>query len=331
MNTRRWVPLLTGLVAVLGLAAAPGVVSPFMLQFLINLFMLAILAESWNIIGGFTGYASFGNVAFFGVGAYTAGVLMTRLGIPFALALPAGGIVAMLFAALVGLPILRLKGHYFAIATLGVAETMREVVYNLEFTGKGTGLVMPILRSALPFFYLMLGILLAVTLVNWWLSGSRFGYGLIAIREDEDAAAVMGINAPLYKTIAFALSGAFTGLAGGVYAYWITFIDPDSVFKVIITVQLIIMAVFGGTGTVLGPLLGSLVLASLSEWLSTQLVTLAELANGVIIVLVVLFMPQGHLRSDPAADVVAALFFQEPPRVPDLGETRSTARRLAER
>jgi branched-chain amino acid transport system permease protein len=166
-------------------------------------------------------------------------------------------------------------------------------VYNLEFTGKGTGLVMPILRSPLPFFYLMLGILVGVTLVNWWLSQSRFGYGLIAIREDEDAAAVMGINTPLYKTIAFALSGAFTGLAGGVYAYWITFIDPDAVFKVIITVQLIIMAVFGGTGTVLGPLLGALVLASVSEWLSTQLVTLAELFNGLIIILVVLFMPRG--------------------------------------
>jgi len=293
MNTRRWVPLLAGLLVVLVMAAAPGVVSPFMLQFLINLFMLAILAESWNIIGGYTGYASFGNVAFFGVGAYTTGVLLTRVGFPFALALPAGGIVAMLFAALVGMPILRLKGHYFAIATLGVAETMREVVYNLEFTGKGTGLVMPILRSPLPFFYLMLGILVAVTLVNWWLSESRFGYGLIAIREDEDAAAVMGINTPLYKTIAFALSGAFTGLAGGVYAYWITFIDPDAVFKVIITVQLIIMAVFGGTGTVVGPLLGALVLASVSEWLSTQLVTLAELFNGLIIILVVLFMPKG--------------------------------------
>jgi branched-chain amino acid transport system permease protein len=255
--------------------------------------MMAILAESWNIIGGFTGYASFGNVAFFGIGAYTTGVLLTRVEFPFALALPAGGIVAMLFAAVVGLPILRLKGHYFAIATLGVAETMREVVYNLEFTGKGTGLVMPIVRNPLIFFYSMLVILGAVTLVNWWLSASRFGYGLVAIREDEDAAAVMGINTPLYKTIAFAMSGFFTGLAGGVYAYWITFIDPEAVFKVIITVQLLIMAVFGGTGTVLGPLLGALVLSAVSELLATQLVTLAELFNGFIIILVVLFMPKG--------------------------------------
>jgi branched-chain amino acid transport system permease protein len=293
MSGRAWVSPALGAAAVAILAAAPGLVSPFLVQFLINLFMLAILAESWNIIGGFTGYASFGNVAFFGIGAYTTGVLMTRVGVPFLLALPAAGIVALVFAALVGMPILRLKGHYFAIATLGVAETMREVVYNLGFTGKGTGLVLPILRSPLPFFYLMLGILVAVTLVNWWLSRSRFGFGLIAIREDEDAAAVMGINTPLYKTIAFALSGAFTGLAGGVYAYWITFIDPEAVFQVTMTVQLIIMAVFGGTGTVLGPLLGSLVLASISDWLSTHLVALAELAYGVVIILVVVFMPKG--------------------------------------
>jgi branched-chain amino acid transport system permease protein len=293
MSLRRWAPLLGGLLVLLVLGAAPTAVSPFMLQFLINLFMLAVLAESWNIIGGFTGYASFGNVAFFGIGAYTTGVLLTRVGAPFALALPAGGVLAMLFAAGVGMPILRLKGHYFAIATLGVAETMREVIYNVEITGAGTGLVMPILRSPLPFFYLMLAILAAVTLLNWWLSESRFGYGLIAIREDEDAAAVMGINTPLYKTIAFALSGVFAGLAGGVYAYWITFIDPDAVFKVIITVQMIIMAVFGGAGTVLGPLLGSLVMASVSEWLSTHLVTLAELFYGLIVVLVVIFMPKG--------------------------------------
>jgi branched-chain amino acid transport system permease protein len=286
-------PLAIGAAVVLVLALAPAGLSPFLVQFLINLFMLAALAESWNIIGGFTGYASFGNVAFFGIGAYTTGVLLTAAAWPFALALPAGGLLAMAFAGLIGMPILRLKGHYFAIATLGVAETMREIVYNLKITGGGTGLTMPITRSALPFFYLMLGILIAATLVNWWLSASRFGYGLIAIREDEDAAAAMGINTALYKTAAFALSGFFAGLTGGVFAYWITFIDPEGVFRVIVTIQMIIMAVFGGMGTVVGPLLGAVVLASVSEVLSTQLVSLAELFNGIIVILVVLFMPKG--------------------------------------
>jgi branched-chain amino acid transport system permease protein len=296
VDARRSARPLVALGALAFVAAAPGLLSPFMVQFVINLFMLAILAESWNIIGGFTGYASFGNVAFFGLGAYTTGILMTKAALPLPVALAAAAVVPMLFAAAIGLPILRLKGHYFAIATLGVAETMREVVYNVEVTGAGTGLVMPIARTPALFFYLMLAILVAVTLVNVWLVRSRFGYGLIAIREDEDAAAAMGIDTTRYKTIAFAISGAFAGITGGVFAYWITFIDPDAVFRVIITIQMIIMAVFGGAGTVAGPLLGALVLASVSELLSTQLVALAELFNGLIVILVVLFMPKGLLE-----------------------------------
>jgi branched-chain amino acid transport system permease protein len=296
VDARRSARPLVALGALAFAAAAPGLLSPFMVQFVINLFMLAILAESWNIIGGFTGYASFGNVAFFGLGAYTTGILMTKAALPLPVALAAAAVVPMLFAAAIGLPILRLKGHYFAIATLGVAETMREVVYNVEVTGAGTGLVMPIARTPALFFYLMLAILVAVTLVNVWLVRSRFGYGLIAIREDEDAAAAMGIDTTRYKTIAFAISGAFAGITGGVFAYWITFIDPDAVFRVIITIQMIIMAVFGGAGTVAGPLLGALVLASVSELLSTQLVALAELFNGLIVILVVLFMPKGLLE-----------------------------------
>ena len=296
MHARRWVVALVALGALAFVGAAPRLLSAFMVQFVINLFMLAILAESWNIIGGFTGYASFGNVAFFGLGAYTTGILMTKVALPLPVALAGATVVPMLFAAAIGLPILRLKGHYFAIATLGVAETMREVVYNVELTGAGTGLVMPIARTPALFFYLMLAILVAVTLVNGWLARSRFGYGLVAIREDEDAAAAMGIDTARYKTIAFAISGAFAGITGGVFAYWITFIDPDAVFRVIITIQMIIMAVFGGAGTVVGPLLGALVLASVSEVLSTQLVALAELFNGLIVILVVLFMPKGLLE-----------------------------------
>jgi len=296
VHARRWVVALVALGALAFVGAAPRLLSAFMVQFVINLFMLAILAESWNIIGGFTGYASFGNVAFFGLGAYTTGILMTKVALPLPVALAGATVVPMLFAAAIGLPILRLKGHYFAIATLGVAETVREVVYNVELTGAGTGLVMPIARTPALFFYLMLAILVAVTLVNGWLARSRFGYGLVAIREDEDAAAAMGIDTVRYKTIAFAISAAFAGITGGVFAYWITFIDPDAVFRVIITIQMIIMAVFGGAGTVVGPLLGALVLASVSEVLSTQLVALAELFNGLIVILVVLFMPKGLLE-----------------------------------
>jgi branched-chain amino acid transport system permease protein len=279
------------------LAAAPAFASPFIVQFLINLFMLAILAESWNIIGGFTGYASFGNAGFFGIGAYVAGVLLTEFHWPFALALPVAGLSAALFAAVIGKAVLGLEGQYFAIATLGVTETTREVVFNLKITGGGSGLTLPMVKSPLPFFYLMLAILVLATIANHWVSRSRFGFGLLAIREDENAAAAMGIPTVGYKTAAFALSGVFAGLAGGVFAYWITFIDPNEVFKVSITIQMIIMAVFGGAGTVFGPLLGAAVLATVSELLSTHLANAAELFNGAIVILVVLFMPKGLIET----------------------------------
>jgi branched-chain amino acid transport system permease protein len=294
---RRFVPVMLGAAICTVLAVAPALASPFVLQFLINLFLLAILAESWNIIGGFAGYTSFGNAGFFGVGAYTTGVLLTAAKLPLALALPAGGVVAMTFAALIGKAVLRLKGQYFAIATLGVTETTREIVSNLDITGGGGGLNLPIVHSPSLFFYLMLGILALAVLANQWISTSRFGYGLIAIREDEDAASAMGIPAALYKTMAFALSGGLAGLAGGVFASWITFIEPAEVFKVSWTIRMIIMAVFGGGGTVLGPLLGAAVLASLFEVLSTELVTLAELFNGVIVIVVVLLLPNGLIEA----------------------------------
>jgi branched-chain amino acid transport system permease protein len=291
------IPLLVAVAVGLVLAAAPAVLSPFLVEFLINLFLLAILAESWNIIGGFTGYASFGNAGFFGVGAYATGVLLTAGKLPFALSLPIAGFLAMTFAALIGRAVLRLKGQYFAIATLGVTETTREVVYNLDITGGGSGLNLPMVKSPLPFFYLMFGILCLSVIVNLWIATSRFGYGLMAIREDEDAASSLGVPTVLYKTVAFALSGGLCGLAGGVFAYWITFIDPTEMFKVSWTIRMIIMAVFGGAGTVLGPVLGAGLLASIFEGLSTQLITLAELFNGIIVILVVLFMPRGLLET----------------------------------
>lgn len=297
MSRARLIPALAGAAVCALLAVAPALVSPFLVQFLINFFVLAALAESWNIIGGFTGYASFGNAGFFGVGAYTTGVLMVAGKLPFALALPAGGLAAMLFAALIGMAVLRLRGQYFAIATLGVTETIREVVYNLDVTGGGSGLNLPMVHSPLLFFYLMLAILGTAVLVNLWIARSRFGYALCAIREDEDAAAAMGIPTARYKTAAFALSGGLTGLAGGVFGYWITFIDPGEVFKVSWTLRMIIMAVFGGAGTVLGPVLGAAVLSSIFEAFSTQLETLGELASGVIVILVVLVLPRGLVET----------------------------------
>ena len=168
--------------------------------------MFVVMASAWNIIGGLTGYASFGNVAFFGLGAYTAGVVVSNLNLPFALALVLAPLVAAAFAVIVGIPLLRLRGHYFAVATLGVGVAVGEVVNNIEPLGAATGLFLPIIRSDLLFFYLMLGAALLAVLTTWVILRTRFGYGLLAIRENEEAAAVIGGTGTVLGPVAGAVS-----------------------------------------------------------------------------------------------------------------------------
>jgi branched-chain amino acid transport system permease protein len=218
---------------------------------------------------------------------------MVQLNLPFGVGLALGAALAVVFALLLGLPVLRLRGHYFAIATLALAEAMTGVVSNLDIAGRNIGLVLPLLKGDALFFELSLGLLALVTLTVVWISRSRFGFGLIAIREDEDAAAVMGVNTTLYKAAAFTLAGFFSALAGGIHAYWITFIDPISAFDITLNVMMIIMAIFGGAGSIFGPLIGALLLASISEVLSTAVTNLASLFFGLVIVLAVIFMPRG--------------------------------------
>jgi len=275
------------------LAAVPWLGNDVLVQFGINVLLLAVLAQGWNIIGGYTGYASFGNSVFYGLGAYGVGIAMAQFALPFWVGLLLGLALALVFAAVLGLAVLRLKGHYFAICTLGLAFVMTAIVSNLEIAGRNIGLVLPLLRSAVLFYELALALLVLVTLAVLWLSRSRFGLGLIAIRENEEGAAVMGVNTTLYKVLAFMLSAAFTALAGGIYAYYITFIDPVGVFDVILNVKMIIMAVFGGPGSVLGPVIGALVLSTISEVLATKVTGIASLFFGVVIVVAVVFMPRG--------------------------------------
>lgn len=271
----------------------PFFAPPYFLQFATDALMFAILASSWNIIGGYTGYPSFGNVVFFGLGAYTTGVLMTKAGLPFVVGLLGSGALCVGFAVLVGLPVLRLRGHYFAIATLGVAEAMREVVINLDITEGNTGMVLPLTRNAEMFYYFMLGTVILTLLVTWWFSRRRLGYGLAAIREDEDAAATSGVDTTRYKVIAFALSGLFAGIAGGIHAYKITFIEPGPVFSVGITVEMIVMAVFGGVGTVVGPAIGAILLQIISEGLSNYILLLHATFFGLVIIFAIIFTPRG--------------------------------------
>jgi len=257
--------------------------------------MFVVLASGWNIIGGLTGYASFGNVAFFGLGAYTVGVLVQNLGWPFALALVAAPGVAAVFALIIGLPLLRLRGHYFAVATLGVGVAVGEVVNNVGALGASTGLFLPIVRSDLIFFYLMLGTAVLAVLTTWIILRTRFGYGLLAIRENEEAAAVIGVNTTFYKVAAFCVAAALTGLAGGIFAQWNSFINQENVFAITDNVQMILMAVIGGAGTVLGPVAGAIALELIIQTLAGggSGAVYSQIGLGVLLAVCIIFIPRG--------------------------------------
>jgi branched-chain amino acid transport system permease protein len=283
------------------LAFVPFVASDVMMQFAINALLLATLAQSWNIIGGFTGYVSFGNSVFYGLGIYGTAIAMAQFHLPFGVGLLFGLVLAVLCALLIGIPILRLRGPYFAIATLGLSAAMEALISNIGIAGANTGLILPLIRADSMFYWMALVLLLLCTLTVYWLSRGRFGTGLVAIREDEDAAATMGVNTTLFKVIALVLSAAFTSIAGGIYAYWISFIDPASSFDPTLNVRMVIMAVFGGPGTVLGPLAGAFILSAIYEVLSSWISTAAALLFGIVIVIAVIFTPRG------IADVIAGV------------------------
>ncbi|MGH9011746.1 MAG: branched-chain amino acid ABC transporter permease [Acidimicrobiia bacterium] len=298
--------LLAGLVAVAAALAAPAVADDAMLRTLAGVFMFGGLASAWNIIGGFTGYASFGNVVFFGLGGYTVAVLMVHARWDFWTALPVAVAVGAGYAALVGLPVLRLRGHYFAIATLGVAEGTREVVLNLPgLTGGGAGISLPVLGAqaitASPgntsFYYLFLAAMGVAVAVAFAVSRSRFGYGLRAIHDDEQGAAATGINTTRAKLAAFAISGALTSLIGALFAFQQVAIYPERLFSVEITVLMVAMAVIGGMGTVIGPVIGAVGLQLLAEYLRQRYLGLHLIVFGSLVVAVVVLMPEGLVSS----------------------------------
>ncbi|HEY4069253.1 MAG TPA: branched-chain amino acid ABC transporter permease [Burkholderiaceae bacterium] len=283
--------LVIGALAVL--AALPWFGSDVLIQFGINTLLLAVLAQGWNIIGGYTGYASFGNSVFYGLGSYGVAIAMVQWHLPFAVGLVLGVALAVVFAFSLGLAVLRLRGHYFAIATLALAQVMTAIVSNIGLAGRNVGLVLPPLNNDRLFYELALALLVAATATVYGLTRSRFGFGLIAIRENEEGAAVMGVNTTLFKVLAFALAGIFSALAGGIHAYWVTFLDPDSAFDIGLNVKMIIMAVFGGPGTVFGPIVGAFSLSAVSELLASEVTTIAGLFFGVVIVAAVVLMPRG--------------------------------------
>ena len=290
----RLIALALPIVAVL--AMLPALLSGYHVSFLIQVFMWIALAGSWNIISGFTGYVSFGHVAFFGIGTYTAALLITKAGWHWLPAGLAGSIPAMLLALVIGYPCLRLKGPYFAISMLGLNEVVRALVSYFEgFTGGGSGISLPPIVATVPVYYAMGAVALTVPLVTYFIITSRFGLRLLSIREDELAAEAMGINTARHKLYAFLLSAAFPGIVGGFYAWYASHVEPMSVFPLITTITMIIMCLLGGSGTVLGPVLGAVLLSIFQEMVWARFLWVHQALLGTLIVAVVLLMPRGIL------------------------------------
>jgi branched-chain amino acid transport system permease protein len=281
------------IICVIALAALPLTGDDVLVQYGIDALLFATLAQAWNILGGFTGYVSFGNSSFYGLGTYGTAIAMAQLHWPFGAGLALGAALAVACAVLFGIPILRLRGHYFAIATLGLSATLSAIIANLDISGKNIGLILPLTRADNAFYEEALLLLIAATATVAWIAKSRFGTALLAIREDEDAAQVMGINTTRYKIVALALSAFFTSIAGGIHAYWITFVDPAGAFDLTLNVRMVIMAMFGGPGTVFGPLIGAFTLSAVYDILASSISTAAALLFGLVIVLAVIFMPRG--------------------------------------
>ena len=285
-----------GAAAVLALLLAlPKLVSSYKLLTYTRFLLLALTAQGWNFIGGYTGYAAFGNVAYFGIGAYTTGLLMLgKWHVPFFPALAAGALLAATVAILLGLPILRLKGHYFAIATLGVAEALAQVADTWDSVTEGsTGIDLPIRSDGEFFYFTALGFVILGLLCTAAFARSKLGYGCVAIREDQDAARMLGVNTTLYKGIAYAISAVFAAVAGGITAYQNVHVTPGDFFRIDYTLQMIIATIIGGVGTVIGPVLGAGVYQLLSTYVWGKFIELHPTVLGLLIVFFIVFLPRG--------------------------------------
>ncbi len=258
------------------------------------------VAINWNLTGGFTGYVDFGHAVWFGIGAYVTAILMSLqsnglgIGWPPIPAILLGMVVAGALAALIGRFTMHLKGPYFSIAMLGTFVAMREIVRTWGgLTGGGVGLTLPPYLNRQLFYYLELALVVGLIALTWWLRRTRFGAALVAIREDELGAQMRGIATTRLKVAVFSFAGASTGLFGGLWAYQNTFVDPDIAFIETRTIDAIMGTLLGGLGTVIGPIVGSVGLYWLREVLWTNLLDYHLVAQGVLLILIVLFLPKG--------------------------------------
>jgi len=263
--------------------------------------VFAIGAVGLNIITGYAGYVSLGQGAFLGIGAYVVALGATKVGGSPWVWIPAAGVVAGVMAAFLGVVAMRARGHSFVILTIAFLFLLQIVATNWDSLTNGTGgLTLPLPTWSVdyqnwPFYYSLMGLLGLSVLLAWWIRRNKFGMGLVAIREDEDKAATVGINTRVYKILAFAASAVFVGMAGGVYGYYLTFIDPLGMFNILLSVQIILSLLLGGRATLWGPVLGAFIVEPLNEFANNDLGggNARLLIFGGLLALVVLFMPRG--------------------------------------
>ena len=272
-----------------------------LLHVLIVIFVYATLVQSWNLPGGYTGYTSFGHVLFFGIGGYTTAMLVVLLSVPAVVTYLIAGVLSSLVALIFGYVSLRLRGPYFAIATLALATIGRYVFLNVVIFGGAEGVLMPMSPLSpdiekIPYYYGALLVASATTLTVYLIIKTRLGLGMMAIRENEDKAAGAGINTTKHKVVSFIISAFFPGVIGGLYASYLEYINPDSCFNILYSANILLMAILGGIGTITGPILGSSVVVVLSETFSLVVGHQGRLILfGLILTLVAIYLPGGLL------------------------------------
>jgi branched-chain amino acid transport system permease protein len=291
MKQKGWI---FGLILGAGLAGLPFLQGGYLINFLTVLFYWIGLTGCWNYMSGYTGYIDFGSVTYVGVGAYTAGILVVKAGLPLYLAVIFSGLAALLLAVLVGWPTLKLRGAYFAIATFALAEALKQVTEEWNsLTGGGSGLTYTTRFGDQAYYWIYLSVTGLIVAMTFFTDRSKMGYALKAIHQDEHAAARVGVNTHWIKVRAYAQSAFFIGLLGSLEASRIGYITPVDVFNVNITIKMVIMSLLGGMGTVWGPIVGAGFLQTIEDFLGATFLNWYLVIIGIIIILVIMFMPRG--------------------------------------
>lgn len=294
-------------IALAVMVAIPLIVgSPFVYHIFILLFSFAALASAWNIVGGFAGQLSLGHAVFYGIGSYTAALLMLHFNISPWIGMFVGAIISTLLSVVISYPCFRLRGPFFALATIAILEVIRLMaIHQQDITGGSGGVAVPLqvgaewmmFREKWAYMIIAFGFMLVSLYVSWKIKNSKLGYYLVAVREREDAALAVGVNPPMVKLSAVAISAFLTSLVGSYHAMYLTFIEPGSAFSLELSIQVAMFALIGGLGTVSGPLVGTLLVLPIAElargWLSDFGNGFHGLVYGLVLVVVVLTIPRG--------------------------------------